>query len=77
MSSDPNDRSLSSEPGAEPDKPSEGPDSASAQPASSELGESQDASPDAEECHGSVTAVACVSGGSAGGIRSLTVGSAA
>ena len=36
-----------------------------------------DASPDAEECHGSVTAVASVSGGSAGGIRLLTVGSAA
>jgi len=48
MSSDPNDRSVSSDAGAEPDKPLEGPDPASEQPGSSEPQEPQDAAPKAE-----------------------------
>ena len=48
MSSDPNDRSFSSDAGAEPDKPLEGPDPASKQPVSSEPQEPQDAAPKAE-----------------------------
>ncbi len=75
MSSDPNDRSLSTDAGAEPDKPVETPDPVSEQPVSAEPQEPQDGVPKAETSPESADSEAYEAGSQPPRRRQILIGS--